>query len=109
MTLEHDTGKPSAHVAIRQDRGQAVTRVRLAPGLLRYAYDLARDSRDSDEPGQDFLAFRYGGGRLAFAVCDGVGGSFLGHLAAQFLGEHLVAFLWDSAAPRSASTRALST
>jgi hypothetical protein len=101
MIFERETGRPGKQVAIRQDRAQTVARVRLAPGLLRYAYDLARDSRESHEPGQDYLVFRYGDGRLAFAVCDGVGGSFLGHLAAQFLGDHLVAWLWDSAAPRS--------
>src|SRR5260221_90903 len=33
--------------------------------------------------------------RLSFALCDGVGGSFLGSLAAEYLGEHLCRWMWD--------------
>src|ERR1051326_1043566 len=101
MMSERGAENPGTQVAIRQDRAESVTRVRLVPGLLRYVYDLSRDSRESNQPGQDYLVFRYGAGRLAFAVCDGVGASFLGQLAAQFLAEHLVDWLWGTAAPRS--------
>jgi hypothetical protein len=62
-------------------------------------YDRSEDSKANREPGQDYLTFHYVSGRLAFAVCDGVGGSFLGNLAAQFLGEHLVEWLWEQHSP----------
>jgi hypothetical protein len=44
--------------------------------------------------GQDFVLVRAEGNRLVFTVCDGVSQSFLGDLAAQFLGIRLAEFLW---------------
>lgn len=102
MSFKQEPREPGRQIAIRQDQAQPVTRVRLATGVVRYTYDLALDSKVSREPGQDFLVFRYAAGRLAFAVCDGVGGSFLGNLAAQFLGQHLTDWLWRTAALGSA-------
>lgn len=59
----------------------------------RYAYARAADSRRDDEPGQDYLAFRDGADHFVFAVCDGVGQSFYGDLAARLLGDALVDWL----------------
>jgi hypothetical protein len=90
-----------SQVAIDQAHAYPLTRMRLLPGMVRYMYERSRDSKVNHEPGQDFLTFRYAGSRLAFAVCDGVSGSFLGHLAARFLGEHLVTWLWEQPSPIS--------
>ncbi|MGH9768840.1 MAG: protein phosphatase 2C domain-containing protein [Blastocatellia bacterium] len=100
MSSERYTDRPSPgeasfQVAISQERAQPLSRMRLAPGTIRYMYDRSSDSKANGEPGQDYLAFHYTSGRLAFAVCDGVGGSFLGNLAARFLGDHLVKWLWE--------------
>jgi hypothetical protein len=62
---------------------------------LRYASVRSGESRDSDQPGQDFVSFAAGEGYLTFAVCDGVGQSFYGDLAARFLGRHLLGWLDD--------------
>jgi hypothetical protein len=83
-------------VAVEQDRRYPLTRQTVPPGLLRFMFDRSRDSHENAEPSQDFLAFRYGAGRLGFVICDGVGGSFLGNLAARLLGEHLVEWLWNT-------------
>lgn len=66
----------------------------LLPGVaLTYLYDRSRDSKKTNTPGQDFIAYCHAGDRLAFAVCDGVSQSFYGELAARFLGERLVDWL----------------
>ncbi|MBX3069795.1 MAG: protein phosphatase 2C domain-containing protein [Thermomicrobiales bacterium] len=52
------------------------------------------EARAFDEPNQDYLAFRAEGERLVFAVCDGVGSSFRGDIAAQIVGETLLDWLW---------------
>lgn len=100
MSSERHTSRPSPgdasfQVAINQERTQPLTRVRLSPGTIRYMYDRSSDSKANGEPGQDYLIFCYTSHRMAFAVCDGVGGSFLGNLAAHFLGAHLVKWLWE--------------
>lgn len=91
----HSSGESSIRVAINQDQAQPLTRLRLSPGAIRYMYDRSGDSKASGEPGQDYLSFCHLSDRLAFAVCDGVGGSFLGNLAARFLGDQLVRWLWE--------------
>lgn len=65
---------------------------------LRYLSVRSADSRRADAPGQDYIAVRQAGTRLVFALCDGVSESFYGELAARFLGDALVAWLWDSLA-----------
>jgi hypothetical protein len=49
---------------------------------------------ESDLSNEDYVTYRYDDQRLAFALCDGVGQSFFGELAARFLGEKLVDWLW---------------
>ena len=66
----------------------------MAPGAaITCLYARSRDSREADAPGQDFIAYGYDEGHIAFAVCDGVSQSFFGDLAARFLGERLVDWL----------------
>ncbi len=62
--------------------------------VWRYAYTRAEEARTSGETGQDSLALRCNGERLVFALCDGVGESFFGDLAARFLSRALVQWLW---------------
>ena len=64
--------------------------------LIRYMYYRSSESRLSSSPdiavGQDYMA--WGLDRVSkafqFVVCDGVGQSFLGNIAAKFLGEKLM-------------------
>lgn len=63
---------------------------------LRYAYARAAETRAENETGQDFLAFRADEDTLVFALCDGVSQSFFGDLAARFLGESLIDWLWKN-------------
>jgi hypothetical protein len=62
---------------------------------VRYAYGRSSDSQVSDDPGQDYIAFRINLERLAFVLCDGVSQSFYGDLAARVLGDLLLDWLWD--------------
>jgi hypothetical protein len=66
---------------------------RAGPFRCRYAYARSADARAAGDTGQDFLAFRWSGRSLAFALCDGVSQSFYGDLAARFLGKALLAWL----------------
>lgn len=61
----------------------------------RYGYARSAECQQSGDPGQDYLAFRDDGNRLVFVLCDGVSQSFIGDLAARFLGNHLVDWLWS--------------
>ncbi|MBO1580141.1 protein phosphatase 2C domain-containing protein [Bacillus sp. XF8] len=56
----------------------------------RYSYFRAKEAQELDEGGQDFLAFQVSGNRFIFALCDGVGMSFHGEIAARFLGTKLL-------------------
>ncbi|MCC6944350.1 MAG: protein phosphatase 2C domain-containing protein [Thermomicrobiales bacterium] len=61
-----------------------------------YGSTRAAESRLLGEPNQDFLAFSTDGDRFVFAVCDGVGSSFRGDIAAKLLGNALVQWLWTA-------------
>ncbi len=65
------------------------------PGAyIRYAYSRSSDSMSSQIEGQDYLCFQHNDQRLVFVVCDGVGSSFCGNLAARILGDGLLEWLW---------------
>ena len=64
-------------------------------GYIRYLYARSSDSRSSGTEGQDYLAWRYTPHALGFVVCDGVGSSFCGNIAAEYLGNQLIKFLFD--------------
>ena len=64
------------------------------PFTIRYAYVRDSGSQVSGGRGQDYMIIRAEPQRLAFAVCDGVGQSFFGDLAAQLVGERLAQWLW---------------
>jgi|GEM_PF-5829521 hypothetical protein len=66
------------------------------PGIsARCLYHRAHEASVRGDIGQDFIALRANPAHslLTFAVCDGVGASFLGHLAAAFLGTRLADWL----------------
>jgi hypothetical protein len=66
------------------------------PGAyVRYAYSRSADSMSSRTEGQDYLCFQYHDQRLVLVVCDGVGSSFCGNLAARLLGDGLLEWLWS--------------
>lgn len=79
--------------------GTPITTYKRGPFSIRYAYARSMDLEQTNERGQDYLAFRVEPDRLAFAVCDGVSNSFLGGLAAQILGENLITWLWSLKKP----------
>lgn len=56
----------------------------------RYSYMRAKETQDLNESGQDFLAFQDNGNSSTFVLCDGVGMSFHGEIAAKFLGMKLL-------------------
>jgi hypothetical protein len=65
------------------------------PISVRYAYTRSRDRQEKKFRGQDYLVFRVEPQRMVFALCDGVGKSFMGGLAAQIVGEFLIEELWN--------------
>lgn len=70
-------------------------------GRYHLAYSSFRKkSRLDDEnssgasiPSDDYLTFYYSDDFLIFVVCDGVSGGFGGHVASNFLGNHLIDWL----------------
>jgi|SoiMethySBSTD1v2_1073268.scaffolds.fasta_scaffold224369_2 hypothetical protein len=77
-------------------QGQALHRLATrqgSPTRLRVLLDRSQDSAEVGEPTQDFLVVDSDPRRLCFAVTDGVGGSFMGDLAAQMLANGLVDWL----------------
>jgi hypothetical protein len=91
-------------VQIAQDRELPVQTGRNAGFAWRYAYARSSDSREAGDPGQDYLLFRYDDTRLVFALCDGVSQSFFGEIAAYFLGNKLVRWLWQGLPPGMSAT-----
>ena len=61
----------------------------------RYLYGLSAESFQKQQSGQDYLTFDTYGDAFMFAVCDGVGQSFFGDLAARLLGDWLLDWLRD--------------
>ncbi len=84
---------------VPQDRETGVQELTAGPFRLRYLYARSSDCQQSGDPGQDYVALRQDGRRLAFALCDGVSQSFYGDLAARFLGDALVEWLWHYLPP----------
>jgi hypothetical protein len=59
----------------------------------RYAYARSAEAERGHHAGQDYLAFRTQRAHFLFGLCDGVGQSFFGGLAARLLGNRLLAWL----------------
>jgi hypothetical protein len=94
-------------VHVSQNVETEVTFVAAPRASLRYAYFRSSDSVASQIEGQDYLAFKYDARRLVFAVCDGVGSSFCGNIAARVLGEAVLEWLWGLEADHLTRAEAL--
>ncbi len=87
-----DTNRP---VFLAPETETPVSFQRAGRFFYRAAYARSADSRSNNEPGQDYLTFRVGEERFAFALCDGVSQSFYGDLAARILGDTLLQWAWN--------------
>ncbi|MCC6905163.1 MAG: protein phosphatase 2C domain-containing protein [Anaerolineae bacterium] len=81
-------------VRVRQDIETPLTTLRTEPGMALYLYARSGDSVSAGTVGQDYVAFQHNRTNLTFAVCDGVGQSFMGDLAARIVGDGLNDWLW---------------
>lgn len=99
---QHDDKTPNSaeaapvdadHVRLDQSTETPLTSRIMPFGTALYLYNRSNDSVDAATVGQDYLTFRYDAENLAFAVCDGVGQSFMGDLAARILGDGLIDWL----------------
>lgn len=72
-----------------------------ADTTLRLLYLRCAEARAQQLPGQDYAEIQVNrqDGAISFCVCDGVGGSYRGDLAARYLAQRLVSWL---SAPESA-------
>ena len=86
-------------LVVPQDRETPMQVGRHAGFAWRYAYHRSADTRKANDPGQDYLTFRYSDRAFVFALCDGVGQSFFGDLASRFLGDALMDWLWNHLPP----------
>ncbi len=102
MVKAQQPDHPEGQVSLPQDTETPLTPLKTPVGTVLYLYVRSADSVSSRTVGQDYVAFRYGAASLAFAVCDGVGQSFMGDLAARLLGDHLVSWLWSASRPSDA-------
>lgn len=57
---------------------------------LIYTFSRSAERQTRDYPGADYLSFSYNDSQLFFSICDGVGGSFAGYVAAKFIGDQLI-------------------
>jgi hypothetical protein len=84
-----------------QDVETPLTPLRTPAGTVLYLYVRSADSVNAKTIGQDYVTFRYRGKDLSFAVCDGVGQSFMGDVAARLLGDSLTEWLMNIERPKS--------
>ena len=73
------------------DQQQDVPPTQLDQGFarLRYAYLRSCESLQAHDAGQDYITFEANEEQISFCICDGVGLSFYGNLAARYLGDSL--------------------
>src|ERR1035437_7805482 len=65
------------------------------PFAWRSGYQRSYDGRESKSVGQDAVAWHASSECFVLAVCDGVSNSFYGEIAAKFLANLLVEWLWS--------------
>jgi hypothetical protein len=91
--------KDPTTIRLPQDRETPLTTAQAPFGTALYLYARSIDSVNAETIGQDYVTLRYGQEDIVFAVCDGVGQSFMGDLAARILGDGLVDWLWTRKRP----------
>ena len=97
--VKNNAASAPQSIKVRQDQETGAREIIAGHFRLRYVYARSSDCRQSGDPGQDYIALRQDRRRLAFALCDGVSQSFYGDLAARFLGDALVTWLWERLPP----------
>jgi len=85
----------SNRLQVPQDRETPVRVERDLNFAWRYAYARAAETRAVGDQGQDYLTLCHDERIFSFALCDGVTLSFYGDLAARFLGNALMDWLWN--------------
>jgi hypothetical protein len=80
---------------LTQDAETAPRKEEIPLASLLIASSRSHEAIESKLQNEDYVAFRYDERRLALVMCDGVGQSFFGEIAARFLGERLVEWLWE--------------
>jgi hypothetical protein len=93
--LDHCDHGNFISLCVPQNRELAVYSVITEQFQCRLAYSRAQETRIDDDLGQDYITIRYNDECIVFVVCDGVSQSFFGNLAATFLGDNLVRWLWE--------------
>jgi len=91
---------PIQTVSLPQDQETPLQPLRGHPFTGHYAASRAPAHRG---PSLAYLTWRQSERTLAFALCDGVATSFLGSLAARFLGNRLLDWLWSELPPGAGS------
>lgn len=82
-------------VSLNQKKDLPPAQVETPHANLLYSAMRAQEAVRGKLNNEDYLTFRHDADRLVLVVCDGVGQSFFGEIAARFLGEHLLDWLWD--------------
>lgn len=93
MSNEHARPHAAITFTVQQSIEQPVKVTHRQNYSYRFAYVRSLDARRQDTIGEDYLAIRELGDRVAFALCDGVGQSFKGDLGARLLGDGLIEWL----------------
>ncbi len=94
MNFERSEVVPIRTQKVPQNIETPVTFAAVPNAYVRYAYARSSESMNAQTDGQDYLCFKHNDQRLVFVVCDGVGSSFCGNLAARILGDNLLDWLW---------------
>lgn len=82
-------------VMIDQNQETSLQNIATRYSQISYLFARSNESQVAGIEGQDYIVFKYNQQKICFVVCDGVGSSFCGNLAAKFLGDALVDFLWQ--------------
>ncbi|HYE68293.1 MAG TPA: hypothetical protein VEA58_06740 [Anaerovoracaceae bacterium] len=71
-----------------------ISSVQIGPFLLKSGNTRSKESQQLGEAAQDYLTYRHSAEDLVFCICDGVGLSYSGGLAAKLLGDTLIDWMW---------------
>ena len=82
-------------VQIDQTQDLPFTKILTHFAEIGYLFSRSSESYLNNTYGQDYLNLRNKGRKLCFALCDGVGQSFCGQIAAKSLGDQIVDWIWN--------------
>lgn len=78
-----------------QDQDIPFTKEVSRHGEIGYAFYRSAESSLNNIESQDYMVFRDSPNKFCFVICDGVGQSYFGQLAAELLGKYLFSWLED--------------